>query len=950
MTNATPDPAPSLTDFLGEPLPPTVFTQPLTDAAAAQAVAQLKQAADEHWYKDPRRSLEYADRIIAIGRQRNDTGQTALGFMARGDALKLLGWMVEAWEALEQSGALFYEAHDEVGWARTRIGRLFIGLKLNRVELALAEAEQARRIFLQREETEKCLRLDLNTALVYAYRGDYGQAICVYQAALTTAHALGETGEQYLGGLYLNLGMAYDSLGDFRQAQAYYQQAQALMLKQQETWHLALVEINLAYIARCQGYYRRALRLLHGVLQRTEGEFPLEAALAKENMAGCYLCLNRYTEARELARETLVAHQALGDAYETGRTLLHLATAEAELANFTAAHSALDEAEPLFTSLRATSLVMVTRLWRGQIALRQGKTDQADQIASETSAYFETDEQWANYANAALLQSQAALVRGDSVGAEITSRRALRIAQHDNLPAVRYAAHLLLGQAAEVQGRLVHAARRYRAAAATVERVQRGLTVTLRPNFLEDKGEALRALIALHLRAGRSAAAFDALERAKSQVWLSYLANSEQLHWAQADPHTQTLLEELNRLRAEHHWFYSLAHDLPQSMERPSAVSPAQARQEMAGRERRMRAITEQLYVYSTAGQRLNHVPCVTAHDIQHRLQTDTRLIEFYNDGQTWWAFNVGPDSLTACRLPLTLMEVGGLLTQFQMNVAAALRLGAQTAQSSGLIQLSQRLLQKLFAGLLAPLGLNESNATQLIIVPYGALHYLPFHLLHTGSAYLIEQREVVVTPAAGLLTRPGPRRPRGALALAHSHAGQLPHTGAEAHMVQELFGGAVWAEDQATRAALAQPPQQILHLATHGQHRLDQPDLSYLELADGQLYAVDLMQHDLSYELITLSACETGQAQVAGGDELIGLGRGMLYAGAGAVVSSLWPVADALTVELMEHFYRALSAGRSKAAALREAQCALLKSQPGLHPAYWGAFQLVGEAGPLSG
>jgi CHAT domain-containing protein len=168
--------------------------------------------------------------------------------------------------------------------------------------------------------------------------------------------------------------------------------------------------------------------------------------------------------------------------------------------------------------------------------------------------------------------------------------------------------------------------------------------------------------------------------------------------------------------------------------------------------------------------------------------------------------------------------------------------------------------------------------------------------------------------------------------------------------MVQRLFGGVLHAEEAATREVLQAKPSQILHVATHGQYRLDQPDLSFLELADGQLYADDLLQQDLSYELVTLSACESGQANVAADEELIGIGRGLLYAGAGALILSLWQVPDTTTtLTLMERLYGALHAGSSKAAALRDAQLAVLQQDRQLHPALWGAFQLIGDASPLS-
>jgi CHAT domain-containing protein len=176
-----------------------------------------------------------------------------------------------------------------------------------------------------------------------------------------------------------------------------------------------------------------------------------------------------------------------------------------------------------------------------------------------------------------------------------------------------------------------------------------------------------------------------------------------------------------------------------------------------------------------------------------------------------------------------------------------------------------------------------------------------------------------------------------------------LPNTQVEARIVQQLFGGSVFSEAEANRSSLQLPPTQILHIAAHGHHRPDQPDLSYLQLADGQLYADDVLQQDLSYELVTLSACETGRAKVAADEELIGLGRGFLYAGAGALLLSLWSVADTSTARLMERVYAALRAGASKAAALREAQVTMLSENREMHPAFWGAFQLIGDAGPLS-
>ena len=74
--------------YLDQHISLQIVSTPLPDGIATIIVERLKREADRYWAIDPNCSLEYADRIIAIGRARNDKSQVALGLMARGDALK----------------------------------------------------------------------------------------------------------------------------------------------------------------------------------------------------------------------------------------------------------------------------------------------------------------------------------------------------------------------------------------------------------------------------------------------------------------------------------------------------------------------------------------------------------------------------------------------------------------------------------------------------------------------------------------------------------------------------------------------------------------------------------------------------------------------------------------------------------------------------------------------
>jgi CHAT domain-containing protein len=102
------------------------------------------------------------------------------------------------------------------------------------------------------------------------------------------------------------------------------------------------------------------------------------------------------------------------------------------------------------------------------------------------------------------------------------------------------------------------------------------------------------------------------------------------------------------------------------------------------------------------------------------------------------------------------------------------------------------------------------------------------------------------------------------------------------------------------------------------------------------------LLDLELNAEMVTLSACHTGVNQVFPGDELHGLMRGFLYAGAPSLVASLWAANDVSTSEFMCEMYRRLQAGETKRSAIRGAQLAM-KDAYG-HPYYWAPFVLMGN------
>ena len=132
-----------------------------------------------------------------------------------------------------------------------------------------------------------------------------------------------------------------------------------------------------------------------------------------------------------------------------------------------------------------------------------------------------------------------------------------------------------------------------------------------------------------------------------------------------------------------------------------------------------------------------------------------------------------------------------------------------------------------------------------------------------------------------------------------------------------------------------------MLHLACHADFRSDNPRFSALHLHGGALTVERAESLGLRPCTVVLSACETGVTELASGDEMVGLVRAFIVAGAARVLASLWPVEDAVTLAFMARFYGALVAGQTAAAALRSAQLATAADHP--HPCFWAAFTLYG-------
>jgi CHAT domain-containing protein len=116
----------------------------------------------------------------------------------------------------------------------------------------------------------------------------------------------------------------------------------------------------------------------------------------------------------------------------------------------------------------------------------------------------------------------------------------------------------------------------------------------------------------------------------------------------------------------------------------------------------------------------------------------------------------------------------------------------------------------------------------------------------------------------------------------------------------------------------------------------------SSLHLSDGWITVRDICSHPVKAGLVTLSACETGLSKVFAGEEILGLARGFLTAGATSLIVSLWTVNDRAAGEIVADLYTFLQRGTGIASSLRDAQLAFIER--GENPYFWSPFIVIGR------
>jgi len=802
----------------------------------------------------------------------------------------------------------------------------------------------------------------------YCRLGRINDALRCYQKSERLSRQTGHFLNLFI--IRLQIGRTLQGKGDYDMAMSYYQGAlRAYAHLSEEQKRVPFIQKNLAVIYNNQGAiycfrgeigqasdkYQKALKILS---EEKYSDKKLEATL-RLNLGLLYSECGRYHQALDQAKR---CQELTSDQRTLAKSYTLLASIYAALSDwekcFHYNQRALEEEKSTYNYINLS----VDYLRQGELnqalTLAQEGLNRASSDVERALAYMQIGDihscqrKWQEaidfYNKALSLQKHLGHTRGlitlfnklgnlyynlfDFKSSLSCFKKASVLIEPTEMPDITWYTFYGLGKAYEAEREKKKALSFYKRAINLIERVRKGLKAPeYRAGFMENKLAAYEAMVKLLVTMGRFPEAFNYVERAKARSLLDLLG-SPRIHIKAGGE----LYEKERNLSQQISFLEKKIYG-----ERKSYGYRNLSR--IAEKLKRLRQQYEDLLIeIKTSNPELASLVCVEPIDlntVQKIIEPDMAIIEYYMTKYQLYAWIITREKVNFMKMEKKASELKSQVIAFR---------NAIYKRDTSEIQKYSRIL---YNTLILPLQ-PFLNYSTICIVPYGILHYLPFHALFNGKNHLIDNFTVFYVPSCSILNFCIAKRKKnnGKILALGDPKGDLPFAEQEVEWLHKIYPATkILLRKQATETAVKRMSKayDVLHLACHGELQADQPLFSYLSLAedpdnDGLLKVYEVFEMEMDAYLTVLSACETALGKWRKGDELTSFSRAFIYAGTPSVLASLWKVTDISTATLMNQFYTYLQKGQNKAQALRNAQIGL-KSQYN-NPFFWAPFILIGD------
>ena len=994
----------------------------------------------------PKKALELYREALAIARGINDreSEETVLGSMssicntlsAYSESIRYGTTALKMAEARGDSGAVAKYCLSLAGAYGPQA----------QYELALQYSQRALNI-RQNEaggDRKSIVSILNNMGMAYKEMGDIPKAIETFDRALTIARAISNPRSEML--ILGNLGYAYSGLSEYSKADDYFHQALDIAEQTNDLGakglHLGNIGVNL----KKWGNFTKALRYMQEALDiHRQIPSPRDMVRHYANMANIYEIRGDYVQALDLEKKALAISDSIGTRSYTVFILRNLGVAYEKIGDFEEAlrycERALKLAReiPVKESLSSIHLSMgvvhenkgndrkALQKFKESLQSAQGVGNQEDEIAALT-AIGDIHARKKQYSNALKYYNEA-LTLAKNIGQKNQEGRlylnmgTVHLEKGDLPTALPFFEKALnegtqmdafdlsyesLGGIAAVeakQKRYDEAIEHYDQAIEKIESVRERLRIeSYKTTFMESKISIYESIITLLIRLKRFEDAYEYLQRFRARSFLDILS-----------PERIDITEGISTERFERYRFWE--QKLRETYERlGNEYDKSEAR-----RDRRLvAALADSLQKIRQEHEkildeiRLHHPRYAELTGITQPLSLQDVQRKVVQSGMTVLEYFVGPEAVAAwviqsdtfyCEVLQTKRgELGKMVEQLRQPFK-----DVKEGKTRNFFDVSfdLKLAQRIYERIFQPIEKHLAKNNQLLIVPDGILHYLPFEALVTriekkphdpqvhfsryeNAHYLIEKYPIAYAPSASIsaLERSVGESKKEAvgqlLAFGNPDYGRFkeivpgdehkyptvvtmslkmskglilaPLSDRDVREVSKIMQPAtVFLDKEATEDRFKENAARFpdVYVSSHAIVDESRPLYSLIAFAqdddpkeDGFLHTYEVFNLHLNADLVTLSACETGLGKLSRGEGFVGLTHAFLYAGARSVLVSLWSV-DESTSRIMKDFYQNLKKGMTKTEALRQAKMKLIKTRDNgisfSHPFLWAPFVLVG-------
>lgn len=742
-----------------------------------------------------------------------------------------------------------------------------------------------------------------NIASVYDWFCKYDVALAYHDSSLKIDKEIKDQKGQSVS--YNNIGNTYQTIGQYEKALSYYDSSLYIARNLGDRLSVGITLTNIGNLYHSLNQYDKALSYYDSVIAigRAKGaeiQYRYGESIVLHRVGQAYHGLKNYERALAYFDTSLAIKKEIGDIYGQASVL-------SSIGNVYFATNDYDQALSMYN----TALLIMR-----DVSMVQGECAVLAHIAE---VYTATD------------QYEAALQYLDSSFTK--AEEANDIVMQGKILAG-------FGHVYEEQDDIEQAIGFYKQAIEYKEKIRDWMIQgDLRTFYIEKEDELYQRIAILLIMLERYEEAFDYLERSHSEKLRQSFEEGES---AAFDPSLNRVLERINFIEAEIDGLRKLIEhgdiDERDYQEKIDSLSGT-----LNGK------LTDLKYhhprLYNTLIPQRRTLKC-----IQEIIPEETMFIEFLAYNDKYVAFLFTKNMFLAKVLRANREKIDNMVVE-SMHMVTSLNDREELNKHYEL----------LYDILLYPLQNCFLPYNNLVIIPYGALHYLPFHCLRTKdqegeNQYLLQSHCVSYLPSASFLFDLADEQEMATeelLAFGNCD-GTLPSAAAEVDSIAGLFARVlVFKGNDASKDHFKEycDSYRYIHFATHGVLRSD-PRFSQIIMSPhtGNLTVREILGLSGKLQqtsLVTLSACETA-VEVnpdTAGVELITLSNAFKVAGVPSTIATLWSIADRSTSLLMYDFYDNLKNQKChKLEALRQAQIKMLKSNDYSHPFFWAPFILIGD------